>query len=63
MRKYFYELFDFHNCITNGACEKDGHYIPIDDLLEGNINSNRKKYFRSGDDFPEGDWIEVPGDL
>lgn len=55
-----YSLLKFHLCLSNGVCDRNGHYIPIDDALNGDFETN-KKHFNEGEIFPgENEWIMVP---
>ncbi|QMT59717.1 hypothetical protein [Legionella sp. PC997] len=47
-RDKLYSLFKFHLCLSNGVCDRDGHYVPIDDAISGDFDSNRK-HFREGE--------------
>ena len=45
---------------SNGECERDGLYAPVDD--NGNIDFTESSPFREGDLLPEGQWIEISSD-
>lgn len=61
-RDKLYSLFKFHLCLSNGVCDRDGHYVPIDDAINGDFDSNRK-HFREGETFPgDKEWIRIPSE-
>ncbi|KTC68080.1 hypothetical protein Lbir_2682 [Legionella birminghamensis] len=58
-----FKLFEFHSCLSNGICDRDGYYVPIVDAINNDFTTNRKRY-REGDEFPDHNpWIRVPEEI
>lgn len=46
--------------LSNGVCDRSGHYVPEDDAEKGDFESNRR-YFNEGDTFPgQKRWVGIP---
>ena len=57
---YIIYLITIHCCLSNGTCDRGGHYVPMDDVLNGDFETN-KKYFEEGQILPgDGPWIRAP---
>lgn len=62
-KEKIYTLLEYHCCLSNGVCDRDGIYVPVKDALEGDFDTN-KRHFKEGETFPSQDqWIRVPASM